>query len=154
MDPCSCGESCECYRTTVLMIPHQNELMVKALRYALLEHASSTMMEIFDRLIESRTGNIILAMLLEEGGTTMTEVNHILRYSISYRITSRALLPRVDRVKLQHHTKAILTLPVTIPAKQKRSGNTSARLAEPGSSAACASASAGCRKPTCAYKST
>ncbi|KAJ8729394.1 hypothetical protein PYW08_000975 [Mythimna loreyi] len=119
MDPCSCGESCECYRTTILMIPHQNEIMIKALRYALLEHASSTMMEIFDQLIESRTGKIILAMLLEEGGTTMTEVNHILRHSISYRITSRALLPRIDRVKLFHHTNAVLALPVTIPAKQK-----------------------------------
>lgn len=51
MDPCSCGESCECYRTTILMLPHQNELMIKALRFALLEHASTTMMEIFDRLI-------------------------------------------------------------------------------------------------------
>lgn len=51
MDPCSCGESCECYRTTVLMIPHRNELMIKSLRYALLEHASEVMMIVFDQLI-------------------------------------------------------------------------------------------------------
>lgn len=51
MDPCSCGEACECYRTTVLVIPHRNELMIKSLRYALLEHASESMMAVFDRLI-------------------------------------------------------------------------------------------------------
>lgn len=51
MDPCSCGEACECYRTTILTIPHRNELMIKSLRYALLEHASETMMIVFDRLI-------------------------------------------------------------------------------------------------------
>lgn len=51
VDPCSCGESCECYRTTVLTIPHRNELMVKALRYAMLEHASDAMMIVFDQLI-------------------------------------------------------------------------------------------------------
>lgn len=51
MDPCSCGEACECYRTTVLMIPHRNDLMLKSLRYALLEHASDVMMQIYDHLI-------------------------------------------------------------------------------------------------------
>ena len=49
----------------------------------------------------------------------MSEVNHILCNSISYRITSRTLLPRIDHVKLYHHTDAVLPLPVTIPAKQK-----------------------------------
>lgn len=71
------------------------------------------------KLTETRTGKIILTMLLEEGGTTMAEVNHILRNSISYRITSRALVPRIDRVKFLHHTDAVLPLPITIPAKQK-----------------------------------
>lgn len=51
IDPCSCGEACECYRTTAVMIPHKNELMVKSLRYALHEQASETMMGIFDELI-------------------------------------------------------------------------------------------------------
>lgn len=51
MDPCSCGEACECYRTTVLTIPHHNELMIKSLRYALFENASDVMMNIFDYLI-------------------------------------------------------------------------------------------------------
>lgn len=51
MEPCSCGEDCECYRTTVLMIPHRNDLMLKSLRYALLEHASEVMMQIYDQLI-------------------------------------------------------------------------------------------------------
>lgn len=51
IDPCSCGEACECYRTTAVMIPHKNELMVKSLRYALHEQASETMMGIFDQLI-------------------------------------------------------------------------------------------------------
>lgn len=59
MDPCSCGESCECYRTTVLSIPHQNELMLKALRYALVEQASSTMMQIFDQLIGTNNSNYL-----------------------------------------------------------------------------------------------
>lgn len=51
LNPCSCGEACECYRTTILMIPHRNELMLKALRYALLENASEAMMKIYDELI-------------------------------------------------------------------------------------------------------
>uniref|UniRef100_A0A2A4K5D6 Uncharacterized protein n=1 Tax=Heliothis virescens TaxID=7102 RepID=A0A2A4K5D6_HELVI len=119
MDPCSCGEACECYRTTVLLIPHRNELMVKALRYALLEHASQAMMTIFDQLIETTTGKIILTMLFEEGGTTMTDVNHILRSSNSFRISSRALVPRSERVTLFHHSSALLALPVTVPANDK-----------------------------------
>lgn len=51
LDPCSCGETCECYRTTVVMIPHRNELMLKSLRYALIEEASEVMIEVFDKLI-------------------------------------------------------------------------------------------------------
>lgn len=58
-------------------------------------------------------------MLLEEGGTNMSDVNHILRSSNTYRITSRALIPRIERATLYHHTNAILALPVTIPAKDK-----------------------------------
>ncbi|XP_047042385.1 uncharacterized protein LOC124646308 [Helicoverpa zea] len=119
MDPCSCGEACECYRTTVLLIPHRNELMVKAMRYALLEHASGAMMQIFDQLIETTTGKIILTMLFEEGGTTMSDVNHILRSSNSFRISSRALTPRIERVTLSHHSNAMLALPVTVPAHDK-----------------------------------
>ncbi|XP_045521413.1 uncharacterized protein LOC123712396 isoform X1 [Pieris brassicae] len=119
MDPCSCGESCECYRTTVLTIPHRNELMLKSLRYALLEHSSDTMMQVFDQLIETGTGKIILSMLLSEGGTNLSEVQHILRNESVYRISSRALLPRIDRVTLQQHTHSILILPITIPAQDK-----------------------------------
>lgn len=62
IDPCSCGEACECYRTTVLLIPHRNDLMLKAMRYALLEHASDTMMNIFDRLIGNNLNKIINLM--------------------------------------------------------------------------------------------
>ncbi|CAG4944631.1 unnamed protein product [Colias eurytheme] len=119
MDPCSCGEACECYRTTVLTIPHKNELMLKSLRYSLLEHASETMMQVYDQLIETATGKIILSMLLSEGGTNLSDVQHILRSESSYRITSRALLPRLDRITLLQHTNAILILPVTIPAQDK-----------------------------------
>ncbi|XP_022820920.1 uncharacterized protein LOC111352582 [Spodoptera litura] len=119
MDPCSCGEACECYRTTIVMIPHRVDLMLKAVRYALLEHASSTMIQIFDRLIDSATGKIVLTMLLEEGGTNMSDVNHILRSSSTFRITSRSLIPRIERVTMYHHTNAILALPVTLPAKNK-----------------------------------
>lgn len=50
MNSCSCGEACECYRASVLMIPHRNELMLKAMRYSLLEYASDAMMNIFDEL--------------------------------------------------------------------------------------------------------
>ncbi|KAJ0181891.1 hypothetical protein K1T71_002613 [Dendrolimus kikuchii] len=119
MDPCSCGEACECYRTTVLMIPHRNELMLKAMRYSLLEHASDAMMDIFDDLIETTTGKIILGMLLLEGGSNMTDVHHILRSETTYRITSRVLLPRLDRVTLAQHTGAVLPLPVTVPVDDK-----------------------------------
>ncbi|XP_045766364.1 uncharacterized protein LOC123868056 isoform X2 [Maniola jurtina] len=119
IDPCSCGEACECYRTTVLMIPHRNELMLKSLRYALLENASEVMVQVFDQLIETVTGKIILSMLLEEGGTNLSEVQHILRSDTTYRITSRALRPRLERVTLAQHTSAFLALPVTIPAQDK-----------------------------------
>ncbi|CAH0603100.1 unnamed protein product [Chrysodeixis includens] len=119
LDPCSCGEACECYRTTVLMIPHRNDLMLKALRYALVEHASDTMMQIFDQLIESVTGKLILAMLLEEGGTTMSDVQHILLTETTFKISSRILIPRVDRVTLTQHSNAMFALPITIPADEK-----------------------------------
>ncbi|XP_072937336.1 uncharacterized protein [Epargyreus clarus] len=119
VDPCSCGEACECYRTTVLMIPHRNELMIKALRYALLEHTSDAMLKIFDQLIETVTGKIILGMLLHEGGTNISEVQHILRTDNTYRITSRTLMPRLDRVTLAQHTGAVLALPITIPVNDK-----------------------------------
>ncbi|XP_075991628.1 cilia- and flagella-associated protein 47-like [Anticarsia gemmatalis] len=119
MDPCSCGEACECYRTTAVLIPYRNELMLKALRYALVENASSAMIQIFDQLIETTTGKIILCMLLEEGGTNMSELEHLLRNETTYRITSRALLPRIDRVTLAQHTNGLFSLPVTIPADDK-----------------------------------
>ncbi|XP_026757067.2 uncharacterized protein LOC113516796 [Galleria mellonella] len=119
MDPCSCGEACECYRTTVLMIPHRNDFMVKSLRYALLQHASDIMMKVFDQLIETSTGKIIIGMLLTEGGTHMSDVEHILHSEITYRITSRTLLPRLDSVKLAQHTTAMLPLPITVPAQDK-----------------------------------
>nr|XP_034828771.1 cilia- and flagella-associated protein 47-like isoform X2 [Maniola hyperantus] len=117
IEPCSCGDACECYRTTVLMIPHRNELMLKSLRYAILENASELMIQVFDQLIETATGKIILSMLLEEGGTNLSEIQHILRSDTTYRITSRALRPRIERVTLAQHTNAFLTLPVTIPAQ-------------------------------------
>lgn len=63
MDPCSCGEACECYRTTVLVIPHKNDLMLKSLRYALLEHASDAMMQVYDRLIGTVDTNYLLFKL-------------------------------------------------------------------------------------------
>ncbi|CAH2243508.1 jg9400 [Pararge aegeria aegeria] len=119
LDPCSCGEACECYRTTVLMIPHRNELMLKSLRYALVENASEVMIQVYDQLIETATGKIILSMLLEEGGTNLSEVQHILRSDTTYRITSRALHPRLERATLAQHTGALLALPVTIPAQDK-----------------------------------
>lgn len=62
---------------------------------------------------------MILGMLLAEGGTNMSDVNHILRSETTFRISSRALIPRLDRVRLAHHTSAILPLPVTIPAQDK-----------------------------------
>ncbi|CAK1549960.1 unnamed protein product [Leptosia nina] len=58
-------------------------------------------------------------MLLSEGGTNISEVQHILRSESTYRISSRALLPRLDRVSLMQHTNEILVLPVTIPAQDK-----------------------------------
>lgn len=51
MDPCSCGEACECYRTAIVTLPHRNDLMLKALRFALSEHASDLMLKIYDELI-------------------------------------------------------------------------------------------------------
>lgn len=58
-------------------------------------------------------------MLLTEGGTNVSEVQHILRSESTYRITSRALLPRLERVTLLQHKNSILVLPVTIPAQDK-----------------------------------
>ncbi|XP_063529249.1 uncharacterized protein LOC134740637 [Cydia strobilella] len=115
-----CGESCECYRTTTLMIPHRNELMVKALRYALVEHASPVMMNLFDNLIDSSTGKMILEMLLADDGTNMSDVRHILQNEIGYNISSRALSPRKDYVRLAHHTSAILALPVSVPEESEK----------------------------------
>ncbi|XP_047544580.1 uncharacterized protein LOC125076895 [Vanessa atalanta] len=119
IDPCSCGEACECYRTTAVMVPHRNELMVKSLRYALLEQASDTMIHVFDQLIETATGKIILGMLLKEGGSNLSEVQHILKSEATFRITSKTLFPRLEKVTLAQHTNAFLALPVTIPAKDK-----------------------------------
>lgn len=51
IDPCSCGEECECYRTAIVTLPHRNDFMLKALRFALSEHASDSMLEIYDELI-------------------------------------------------------------------------------------------------------
>ncbi|CAG9784372.1 unnamed protein product [Diatraea saccharalis] len=114
MDPCSCGEACECYRTAVLVIPHRNELMLKSLRYALLEYASDIMLQVYDRLIGTPTGKMILGMLLSEGGTNMSDVQHILRNETVFRVSSRALLPRIERVRLSQHSDEMLALPVTI----------------------------------------
>ncbi|RVE50450.1 hypothetical protein evm_004875 [Chilo suppressalis] len=119
LDPCSCGETCECYRTTVLVIPHCNELMLKSLRYALLEHASDIMLQVYDRLIGTPTGKIILGMLLAEGGTNMTEIQHILQSETVYRISSRALLPRMERVRLAQHSDEVLALPIMVPTDDK-----------------------------------
>lgn len=70
-------------------------------------------------ITETGTGKIILSMLLSEGGTNLSEVQHILRSESVYRISSRALLPRIDRVTLLQHTSSILILPITIPAQDK-----------------------------------
>ncbi|XP_063617555.1 uncharacterized protein LOC134790627 [Cydia splendana] len=114
-----CGESYECYRTTTLMIPHRNELMVKALRYALIEHASPVMINLFDNLIDSSTGKMILEMLLADDGTNMSDVRHILQNEIGYHVSSRALSPRNHYVKLAQHTSAVLALPVSIPEESE-----------------------------------
>lgn len=58
-------------------------------------------------------------MLLAEGGTNMSDVKHILQTEVGYRVTSRALIPRFDYVRLAHHTPAMLALPITIPADDK-----------------------------------
>ncbi|XP_037877716.1 uncharacterized protein LOC110386039 isoform X1 [Bombyx mori] len=119
LDPCSCGEACECYRTTVLTVPHRNELMTKALRHALLENATDNMMHVFDRLIETVTGKIVLGMLLAEGGTNITEVKHILRSETTYRVTSRTLKTRLEHLKLTIHSNFQSPLPITIPSNDK-----------------------------------
>lgn len=49
----------------------------------------------------------------------MSDLVHILRKETTYRITSRNVLPRLDRVTLQQHTGANFNLPVTIPAGDK-----------------------------------
>ncbi|CAK1603077.1 unnamed protein product [Parnassius mnemosyne] len=117
--PCSCSETCECYRTTALTIPHRNDLMIKSLRCALLENASEKMIEIFDELVETATGRIILSMLLVEGGTNMSEVRHILRNETSFLVTAHALELGFDRVTLAQHTDATLVLPITVPVHNK-----------------------------------
>lgn len=49
----------------------------------------------------------------------MSDLLHILRKENIYRVTSRNLITRLDRVTLQQHTAASLNLPVTIPASDK-----------------------------------
>lgn len=58
-------------------------------------------------------------MLLEEGGTNLFDIQHILRSETTYRITSRALMPRVDRVTLAQHTGEILALPITVLSQDR-----------------------------------
>lgn len=58
-------------------------------------------------------------MLLKEGGTNLSEVQHILRSDSTFRITSRTLLLRLERVTLSQHTNAFFALPVTLPAHDK-----------------------------------
>lgn len=58
-------------------------------------------------------------MLFFEGGTNMSDLLHILRKENTYRITSRNLLTRLDRITLQQHSPANFHLPVTIPASDK-----------------------------------
>lgn len=74
---------------------------------------------VFRLLSETTTGKMILGMLLLEGGTNMSDVKHILRSETTFRISSRALIPRLDRVRLAQHTSAVLSLPVTLPAQDK-----------------------------------
>lgn len=49
----------------------------------------------------------------------MSELLHILRKENTFRITSRNLIPRLDRITLQQHTGANFSLPLTIPASDK-----------------------------------
>lgn len=70
-------------------------------------------------IAESTIGQIILSMLFFEGGTNMSDLLHILRKENTYRITSRNLLPRLDRVTLRQHSAANFNIPVTIPASDK-----------------------------------
>lgn len=51
LQPCNCDEICECYRTTVVMIPCKNDHLVNCLRFALFQNASEIMLNIFDQLI-------------------------------------------------------------------------------------------------------
>ncbi|KAL4708064.1 hypothetical protein ACJJTC_009843 [Scirpophaga incertulas] len=117
--PCCCGEDCECYRTSVIEVPHRNELMLISLRHALSEHASDAMLKVYDKLIETTVGKIIVGMLLLENGTNMSEIEHILHSEMSYRITSRSLSLDIDHVKLAQHTEAMLALPITILSEDK-----------------------------------
>ncbi|VVD01792.1 unnamed protein product [Leptidea sinapis] len=55
-------------------------------------------------------------MLLDEGGTNTSELLHILRGENTYRISSKSLIPRIERATLSQHTNAILPIQVTIPA--------------------------------------
>lgn len=55
LEPCNCGEDCKCYRSTVVMIPHRNELMIRAMRCALFEYATPDMVAVFDRHIRKIT---------------------------------------------------------------------------------------------------
>lgn len=58
-------------------------------------------------------------MLFEEGGTNMSELSHVLKSHNTYRLSSKALVPRIDRVALAQHTNSYLTLPITIPLHDK-----------------------------------
>lgn len=75
-------------------------------------------MNIFE-FAETSTGRVVLGMLLAEGGTNISEVQHILRNETSFRVTARSLEPRIDRVTLAQHTEDTLALPITVPVCDK-----------------------------------
>ncbi|GBP48202.1 hypothetical protein EVAR_27589_1 [Eumeta japonica] len=120
VEPCDCGEECECYRTTVLKLPHRNDLTLTALRSALSEFASEVMLEVYDRLIESPKGKVIIQMLLEENGVNMSELKHMFSDEVIYHLKSKSLFPRLETVALYQHSTDELDLPITLPNVDKK----------------------------------
>lgn len=54
-------------------------------------------------------------MLLEEGGSDISEIGHIFNALTTYSITSRSVQLHIDSVTFNHHTDDIFPLPITIP---------------------------------------
>lgn len=72
-----------------------------------------------DFILGSATGRGVVAMLLEDGGTDMSYLAHILREQTTYKLSSRSLQPLTSEVVMNIHSDDLLTLPVTLPANEK-----------------------------------